>query len=332
MIYRAGKEEDGLLLRTYIRSRLGYSRAALSSLKQKDGGIKVNGQPVTVRTILREGDEIFLDTEDEKVSTGIIPHDIPIEVLYEDEYILAVNKPPFLPVHPARDHQGDTLAGRIMAYFDKPCVFRCATRLDMDTSGVVLVSKDRLTSSKLSDMLSKGEICKKYTLICEKNQKYTEYTLENSGDILYNIRMKSNSFMEREAVTEQVRELDKINGYSPCITDENGDDRDRKRPGEFSPEGRAAVTHYTVISSKGDHKLISARPETGRTHQLRVHFQSMGYSICGDTLYGSSSEYIKRQALHCEELLFIHPILKKEIRIKAPLFSDMTEMIEKIGL
>jgi len=332
MIYVAEEKDDGILLRTYIRSRLGYSRAALSSLKQKENGIRLNGRSVTVRETVHTGDRIELDIEDTSSSSGIIPYDIPIEVLYEDEYILAVNKPPFLPVHPAREHQGDTLAGRILSYMQSPSVFRCATRLDKDTSGVVLVSKDRLTSSKLSQMLSEGKISKKYLLICEKNTEYTEYMLENSGDILYNIRMKSDSFMKREAVTDKTREKDLIFGYRPMTLDENGCEKKRSMSSELSQEGRRAVTRYKVLSSSERYKLILASPETGRTHQLRVHFSSVGYPISGDDLYGSPSDLISRQALHCAQLEFIHPITGKETVIKGPLFEDMTDMAKAAGL
>ena len=318
MKYTAGKDDEGVLLRTYIRSRLGYSRAALSALKAKENGITVNGAPVTVRYVLKEGDVLTLLSEDEAGSPGVEPCDEKCAVLYEDEYILAADKPPFIPCHPVRDYQSGTLASMVLSYLgDRPTVFRCVTRLDRDTSGVVIVAKDRLTSSKLCGMIEKGEIDKTYTAICEKSQNYTEYILENSGEILYNIRMKEGSFMEREAVT------DLSAPYSSALPGASG---------ERSSEGRRAVTKYEVLSSSGKYRLIEAKPLTGRTHQIRVHMSSAGFPVTGDTLYGTPSPLINRQALHCSKTEFIHPITGETVSISSLLPDDMKRAAASAGL
>ncbi|MBR4881324.1 MAG: RluA family pseudouridine synthase, partial [Clostridia bacterium] len=131
----------GITIREYLRGRLGYSSAMLKKLKFTDGGIKVNGKFVTVRHVLSVGEVLSLMSEDREddVSPYIIPYDLPIDVVYEDEHITVVNKPPFMPAHPSFGHRDDTVANALaFRYKDFPYVFRPVNRLDRDTSGVML--------------------------------------------------------------------------------------------------------------------------------------------------------------------------------------------------
>ena len=287
------KNEDSLTIKQLF-SRLGLSARMIARLKNKENGITVNGEKKTVRFILSEGDELNIEIEDTNVSSNIPESALPLKVLYEDDWFLAVEKEPFMPIHPSRNHVDDTLASSVMAYFSgKSFVFRVLTRLDRDTSGIVLIAKDAVAAARFSDMLKMRKVEKEYLAICEGLFE------EKCGIIDYNIRRPSLLIIKREAVEK----------CTPM--------------GENTPEGMEAITEYRVIKECPLASLISFSPVTGRTHQLRVHSQKFGHPILGDTLYGNGSSLIARQALHAHRLTFIHPFTSKETSIICPLSEDM---------
>ncbi len=283
---------------------VGYSHKAISRLKRLEDGIVLNGSRVTVRAILHTGDTLSLAVEDrtEEQNLYLEPVDLPLDVLYEDEGILAVNKPPFMPTHPSMGHTGDTLANAVAFYLyreDRPFVFRAINRLDRDTSGVVLLAKDRYTAASLAGAMGKGEIRKTYlALLCG------ELTADR-GEINAAIRRKEASIITREAIP---------------VTE-----------GEPLPEGaHHALTRYEVVKRYGGYTLVRAFPETGRTHQLRVHFACIGHPIAGDTLYGSAHPTLNRQALHAETLTFPHP--DGSVRtVSAPLPDDLQNLLKELS-
>lgn len=282
---------------------VGYSHKAVSRLKRLENGILLNGKRVTVRAILHTGDQLSLAVEDqpEEQNPYLEPVNLPLSILYEDDCVLAVNKPPYMPTHPSMGHTGDTLANAVAFYLqreDRPFVFRAINRLDRDTSGVVLLSKDKFTAARLAGAMEAGKIRKTYlALLCGT-------LAEDSGIIDAAIRRREASIITREAI--------------PC-TD-----------GEPLPEGAApALTRYEVIARYTDYTLVRAYPLTGRTHQLRVHFAYIGHPIVGDTLYGCAHPMLSRQALHAETLTFPHPFGSEQV-ITAPLPDDLQNLLKEL--
>ncbi len=283
---------------------VGYSHKAIARLKRLEDGILLNGTRVTVRAILHTGDSLSLATEDreEEKTAYLEPIDLPLQILLEDERILAVNKPPFMPTHPSMGHTEDTLANAVAFYLRDsgvPFVFRAVNRLDRDTSGTVLLAKDRYAAAHLSGAMSRGEIRKTYLALLEG-----ELTAD-SGEINAYIRRKEASIITREAIP-----------YAE---------------GEAPPPGaHPALTRYSVVRRFAGYTLVRAFPETGRTHQLRVHFASIGHPIVGDTLYGNAHPTLPRQALHAETLTFPAPDGSKRT-VTAPLPDDLQNLLKELS-
>lgn len=294
---------------------VGYSHKAISRLKRLEDGILLNGVRVTVRACLHEGDLLSLALEDrpDEMNAFLEPWDIPLEVIYEDEWLLALNKPPFMPTHPSAGHQGDTLANAAAGYYAKkglPFVFRAVNRLDRDTSGIVLLSKDKHTAARLSAEMEAGKIRKTYLALlcghfpsertCPPPDSANESRISpEEGRICTYLRRKEGSRMLRETF------------WTPC-------------------EGTVtAVTDYRVIGHSGGLTMVRAMPQTGRTHQLRLHFSFCGHPILGDTLYGTADSRIGRQALHAETLTFTHPITRTPMILRAKLPDDMQNLIKE---
>ncbi len=204
-----------------------------------------------------------------------------VKPVYNDEDILVLNKPAFMPVHESRNHRGDTLANAAACYMDSDTAFRAVYRLDRDTSGLVLIAKNELAACKLA-----GKIHKDYYAVCSG-------VLKGKGTIDLPIRRVCESIIER---------------------------------GVFS-DGEKAVTHWEAVSNKSNTTLLKINLETGRTHQIRVHFAHLGYPLLGDTLYGENTDLIKRQALHCKTIYFTHPITNKEMAIECDFPNDFKGLI-----
>ncbi len=288
--------EAGITIREYLRGRLGYSSAMLKRLKFTEGGITVNGSFVTVRHVLSEGEVLSLLSEDrvEDTSPYIIPSDGDIGIVYEDEHITAVNKPPNMPAHPSHGHRDDTVANVLAArYSASPYVFRPVNRLDRDTSGIMLTANSRLASYKMYRLLTEGMIRKSYIAVLDGVPSSDE------GKIEAYLRRKEGSIVEREE----------------CDIDSGG---------------KYSLTEYRVVCKSADHALVVASPITGRTHQLRLHFAGIGCPITGDSMYGSASELIGRQALHSFVSEFTHPMTGERLRLRASLPDDMRALTEAL--
>ena len=231
----------------------------------------------------------------EDTSTPTEPVNIPIDIIYEDDYIIAVNKSAGMPTHESFCHRGDTLANALSYYFSskgKNFVFRAINRLDKDTSGIVLVAKDRISASLLSRQIQQKEIQKNYIAVLNGR------TSEKGGEIKTYIRRKDDSIIEREV----------------C---------------DFSSDADLAITKYSTLSRSKNMSCVMATPVTGRTHQLRLHFSSIGHPIVGDTLYGICSDSIGRQSLHAYSLRFIKPFTNEQITVYAPLPQDIHVLLKK---
>lgn len=300
MIIIIDESLDGVLIRTYLKSRLGFSQSMITSLKARPDGILINGAHATVRHELKPGERLEINFEDTRSSERIKKIDKPLDIIFENDSILAVNKPYGLAVHPSKKLQDDTLAGRVVNYLS-PRIFRCITRLDRDTSGAVLIAKDKPTAARLTRLMEAHRIKKCYLAVVRGDGQ-----LPADGIIRLNIRLKPPSFIERETVK----------------SDEFGSERDEC--------GCRAETRFEIIAANPPYYLLRIYPLTGRTHQLRVHFSGVGFPIVGDTLYGGQTDAgISRQALHAARLEFTDAD-GTEYCLSAPLHDDFRELIKSV--
>ncbi|MBR2293792.1 MAG: RluA family pseudouridine synthase [Clostridia bacterium] len=289
MEYQVNKTRDGVTVLEVLRGELKLSRGHLKHLKFMENGIVVNGKPVTVRYILREGDRLVVATEDTTPHEKILPVSLPLPVAYEDEDVVVPDKPANMPTHPSHNHYDDTVANALAFRYERlgiPFVFRPVNRLDRNTSGLLLIARNRVAASALFRAMQKGEIRKRYLAILCGVPQETEGLID--------------TYMRRTAESIIVREN--------CREGEGGD---------------RALTRYRVLCQKNGHALVLASPLTGRTHQLRVHFAGLGCPILGDDLYGTPSDRIERHALHSCALSFPAPTDGKRIEVSSPLPQDM---------
>ena len=290
------KKEDAIerLKFQKINSQIAFcSEESLKQLKFIENGITLNGEHVTVRKTVREGDILFLATEDVEKQGVLTPVNIPLDIVYEDEYIVLPNKGSNMPTHPSHNHRGDTLADALAYKYQEeglPFVFRAISRLDRNTSGILLIAKDRISASRLSQAMKDGNITKKYIAILNGELDADEGTID--------------TYIKREAESIIFRKV--------CGFDEGGD---------------RAITKYTVLARKNGYSLVLASPITGRTHQLRVHFAHIGAPILGDDMYGEASPLINRHALHALSLSFEHPRTQESLTVCAPPCEDMSKLI-----
>ncbi len=283
----------GISVKEYLFSVLGLSRNQVIALKKDEKGILLNDKRVTVRASLCEGDILELRVEDDysDVNEFIEPVELPLDIIYEDEELVAVNKPSGMPTHPSHGHHNDTLANALSYYYLQkgiPFVFRAVNRLDMDTSGVVLVAKNKHSAYLMAKEMEKRNFIKEYCAVLSGE-------LFGDGKIENYIRRKEGSSMLR------------------CICNEGA-------------ASEYAKTEYSVISRNENYTVVRALPYTGRTHQLRVHFSSLGNPILGDGLYGAEDK--ERLMLHAYALTFVHPVLQTTITLKAPMPNDFMKYLK----
>ena len=285
----------GLTIKEILTDKLGFSKRAIASLKNRPDGILLNGQHATVRATIKDNDVLIINSEDSDDNHDrLVPSSTLPSIIFEDEDMIAVNKPPFMPTHQSQGHFYDTLANSIAYYFsllNRPFVFRSVNRLDRNTSGIVLIAKNRLASAKLAQKMKKDEITKTYIAILQGELEQKE------GVIKTHIRRKEKSIILREVCEE-------------------------------SEDSKIAITSYKVLATAKGLTLVSATPITGRTHQLRVHFAYLGAQILGDDLYGNASILINRHALHAYTLRFKSPASNEIMELIAPLPEDMASVIE----
>lgn len=241
---------DGRKVRYILRNHLGISAGLVRRLKSLPDGILLNGAPTHQNETVKTGDSLLLTVRD-KMSENIVPSPIEIEVLYEDKDILVVNKPGNMPTHPSQNHHDDTLANAVMyRYREEEFTFRVITRLDRETSGVVLIAKNALSAQKLANQMQNGCIEKEYIAAVSGVPNAREGCI--------------NAPIGRQADSVILR----------CV----------------NSEGKTAETEYSVLTEKEGLSLLRVVPKTGRTHQIRVHLKSIGTPIFGDGLYGEKRE------------------------------------------
>ena len=292
--YRIEPEYDSFTIREYL-SLKGYPNAVFVQLKKTPESVLLNGIWAYMRTKLSAGDELFIRLEESTSSAHILPVSMPLSICYEDEDILAVNKPAQMPVHPSLNHYDHTLANAVCGYYNDqeiPYTFRCVNRLDRDTTGLTLIAKHMLSSAILSTAAARREISREYIAIASGKTP-------ESGTIDAPIGRVAGSTIERQ------------------IDFENGE---------------RAITHYRRLAYHDGLSLLSLHLETGRTHQIRVHMKSIGHPLIGDFLYNPDFTKINRQALHSYRLRFTQPVTKKPLVFTAPLPEDMQALFPEMIL
>ena len=291
------RELDGATVFDILRRRMHISSGTLTLLKNSPCGITVNGIRVTVRHKLSEGDILRLDTSDrpETGTSEIIPKKLPLTIIFEDDDIIVADKPAGMPTHPTHGHLDDTLANALAYRAQKrgePFVFRPANRLDRNTSGIVLLAKNRFAASRLFEDMKAGRIKKTYVAIT------CGIPAPAVGRIDAPIARAEEGILMRT-----VRE-----------------------------DGSPSVTDYRVMRRSSDPSLalVALEPKTGRTHQIRVHMAHIGTPLLGDFLYGEECpDIISRHALHAARLEFTHPTNGGLLRMSAPMPADMLTVINK---
>lgn len=287
----------------------GYSSQNLIELKKMPESVLVNGTWTYLNQRLHTGDELTIHIREEASSEKIPPVALPIDILYEDEDLMVINKPAGMPIHPSMNNYENSLGNALAYYFasqKKPFIFRCINRLDRDTSGLTIVAKHMVSAGMLSAMVAQKSEDNRNDKVNSTNhtgitREYLAITRGSvnppAGTITAPLSRKSGSILERQVDFEH---------------------------------GETAVTHYRKIDEKNGHSLVSLVLETGRTHQIRVHMKYLGFPLIGDYLYHPDMELINRQALHSYRLRFTHPITHEEMEFTAPLPDDMMQVAGEI--
>lgn len=285
--YGITENEAGMTVAEYLKSR-GYSSRLVVRLRNTPGSFFVDGTAVFSTCVLKDGNQLQVRVAEKRSSAAVEPVPMDLDILYEDTHLLVVNKPAGMAVHPSQGNHGNTLANGLADYFRKKqeaFVFRAVNRLDKDTSGLLLVAKNGLSSSLLSGQVERREICREYlAAVCGKT--------DACGTVSVPIGRKEGSAIQR-------------------IPDPD--------------HGEAASTRYErlLYNKNTDLSLLRLRLETGRTHQIRVHMKYIGHPLPGDFLYNPDFRYIRRQALHSVRLSFPHPFTGEVLDFSAPLPEDM---------
>jgi 23S rRNA pseudouridine1911/1915/1917 synthase len=296
--------EVGERIDIFLAGETGITRSQIQKLIEQ-GNVSVNDKPVNQNYRIRTNDLVSLSIP-EKQDEGLIPEDIPVDIFYKDEYLVVVNKPAGMVVYPAAGHSRGTLMNALAYHCGKlsavggPLRPGVVHRLDKDTSGLMVVALDDVAYYNLAEQFKQRKINRKYLALIYGNLK------EDTGEIALRI------------------------GRS---------ESDRKKMSTSVRRGKEAVTKWKVLKRFNHAALIEAKLGTGRTHQIRVHFASIGHPVLGDRTYGKKVEvevkankkiFFPRQMLHAERLGFIHPVTGKHLGFSSPLPEDMAQKIEEL--
>ena len=239
----------GREIKYILKNHFGFSSRLITALKEGDG-ITLNGKKEFVNKTVSEGDILKITLFD-KASKNIIPENIPLEILFEDTDLLIINKPPKMPTHTSVYHTGGTVANAVLYYFkDRPFTFRAPSRLDRDTSGVLIIAKNAWSGDCISRAIKNGEFEKEYLAVCVGTP------MEKKGTVNAPIKR------EKEGIIKRI----------------------------IAPDGKEAVTKYEVIKEANGLSLVKLYPKTGRTHQIRLHLAYLKAPIYADFLYGTDIE------------------------------------------
>lgn len=290
--YTIPKEFEGDSLLSFLKAKQ-YSSQIITHLKRTENGILLNGVWGRVRDTIHENDILTINLIETEASENIVPTNLPLDIIYEDEDLMVINKTTDMPIHPSQGNYDNTLANAVAHYFaqkNEVFTYRCINRLDRDTTGLLILAKNMYSASLLSDMVQNREIHREYLAVATG-------LVPESGTIEAPIGRVDGSTIERQ------------------VDYENGD---------------YACTHYSRLDYKDGYSLVSLKLATGRTHQIRVHMKHIGHPLPGDFLYNSDYSVIERQALHSYRLQFVHPITEKNMEFTADLPEDMLALFHSI--
>jgi 23S rRNA pseudouridine1911/1915/1917 synthase len=285
------KEDEEKLIKDFLKEQ-AISRTALTDIKFKGGSIFVNGKEENVRYKLKLEDELILYFPPEVPSEGGKGENIALDIIFEDEYLLVVNKPPAMNTIPSREHPTGSLANGLVGYYETTGITATShivTRLDRNTSGLVLIAKHRHVHHLFSEAQKRGQVKRTYEAFA------SGVISDAQGKIEKPIGRKDDSIIEREV----------------------------------RADGQYACTNFRVLDRYNGFTQLELQLETGRTHQIRVHMAFLGHPLLGDDLYGGQRKLIQRQALHCRRLRFFHPFLLNEMGFTCELPEDMERLISR---
>ena len=296
VVYNVDETNKGVRIDKFISTvNEEMSRTQVQQLIKEDH-VKVNGQPVKTNYKCQEGDEVAVSIP-EPVELNIEAEEMDLDIYYEDEDVLVVNKPKGMVVHPAPGHTSGTLVNGLMAHCKdlsgingvmRPGIVH---RIDKDTSGLLMVAKNDMAHESLVDQLVEKSVTRKYTAIVHGVIQHSHGTID-----------------------------------API-----GRDKKDRQSQAVTPDGKNAVTHFEVLERFNDFTLVECQLETGRTHQIRVHMKYIGYPLAGDPKYGPKKTLeLGGQALHAGVLGFIHPRTKEYMEFNAPLPAYFEELIEHL--
>lgn len=297
--HKVTADEVGLTINQILKRNYNFSVRFKTKMKYQSL-VDLNGEITKGYIKPAEGDIISVRLPEE--SSDFPPEDIPLDIIYEDDDIIVINKQPGIIVHPTKGHPYHTIANGIMKYMadtGQSFKVRFANRIDMDTSGIIIVAKNSNAQNELSSQMRRGTVVKKYIALVE-------------GD-----------------VTEDHFEIDLPIGRP-------GEISIQRAVMDVADGGKEALSEVKVLEryhSKeyGDFSLVEVTLHTGRTHQIRVHLSSIGHPIAGDELYGGSTRLISRQALHAFYIEFDHPHTSKRVSFKTDYPEDIKDLINKIN-
>lgn len=276
-----------------LKNEFNMSRRFILKLKQNKC-IFINGICVSINFQIHPNDVLIIKENFIEDSSGIVPNsNIFLSILFEDDYLLIVDKPAGISVHPSILHYEDSLSNGVKFYYQQIGLnkkIRPVNRLDKDTSGIVIFAKNEYVQECLIRQMNTNVFEKKYIAVLDGIVK------KDFGSICAPIARKENSIIER------------------CI----------------SEDGEISISHFKVLDKFTNMSVVEYSLETGRTHQLRVHSNFIGHPIVGDSLYGKSCKLINRQALHAYYVSFVHPISKQQLVIKSNLPDDIKNLINGI--
>ncbi len=294
--YSVTVNDNGKTIKDILLSCLHISHSLLITLK-RENAIFLNGVPAFVYKNVYANDVVSISFDYIEDNSNIVSKQIPLDIVYEDEWLLIINKPAGIPVHPSILHYEDSLSSGIKFYFDSINLhkkIRPVNRIDKDTSGLVVFAKNEYIQEALIKQMQCGIFHKEYIAIVEgffdDNKK--------SGTINAPISRHEDSIIER------------------CVSD----------------DGIPSVTHYEVIKESEiqgiKFSVLKCKLETGRTHQIRVHMSYLGHPLLGDDLYGGNVSLINRQALHSYKISFMHPISKENVVVKTSISEDLNKLLD----
>ncbi|MCA5011713.1 MULTISPECIES: RluA family pseudouridine synthase [unclassified Enterococcus] len=281
----------------YFLKEQGISRGLLAKIKFQGGKIEVNESVENVLFKLSLGDRVKVTIPDELEHETLLVDNKPLEILFEDEHYLVVNKPAGVASIPSQYHPNGTMANRVKAYYKaqgyKNQVIHVVTRLDRDTTGLMLFAKHGFAHAMLDQELRQKKVVKIYQALVGGHVE----SLSEHGKIDQPIGRDLSSLLKRTIVET----------------------------------GQQAETEYWLLKRQADQALVNIQLHTGRTHQIRVHFESIGCSLLGDEMYGGNMDQgIERQALHCCQLNFVHPFSKEYMELRSPLADDMKKIAARL--